>query len=188
VTELLITVDEWKRPYLIYRMFFKEKVKKDDITGIDSILSGDYMGSAEFEYGAIPKAAEFATTYLPEYKVVETEYKNLEGKHLFLLTPEGLQEKVVQALTSLTKEYGSNGRTTLEYVGLEMAIRGKVEGAFAGGVGYKTPDVWWDIENGWFATFGKPNIKLIQLALTRLREKWLASGRIESYTPEEASP
>jgi hypothetical protein len=180
VTQLLITVDEWKRPYLIYRMFFKEKVKKDDITGIDSILSGDYMGSAEFEYGAIPKAAGFATTYLLEYKVVETEYKNLEGKRLFLLTPEGIQEKVLQALPMLTKEYPPNGRQTKEYVGLEMAIRGEVEGAFMGGVGYKTPDVWWDIENGWFATFGKPNIKLVHLALTKLREKWLASGRIQA--------
>lgn len=42
-----------KQPYLIQRgMFFKNELRK----GIDSILRFDYMGAAEFEWGALPES------------------------------------------------------------------------------------------------------------------------------------
>ena len=40
--------------YLVQRGTFRDKIDISKITGIDSIISWDYMGSSEFEFGALP--------------------------------------------------------------------------------------------------------------------------------------
>lgn len=41
--------------WLIQRGKFKD-IKENEITGIDNLISFDYMGSSEFEWGALPKS------------------------------------------------------------------------------------------------------------------------------------
>jgi hypothetical protein len=51
----MIKYDELGR-YLIQRGHFKKDVNVDENTGLDSIISLDYMGAAEYEFGSLPQS------------------------------------------------------------------------------------------------------------------------------------
>src|ERR1019366_7565972 len=70
-------------PYLVQRGSFKEV---DKMEGIDSLIHFDYMGSAEFEYGALPKALKEICAELPQLGFKWTNIKVGIGKReLWLL-------------------------------------------------------------------------------------------------------
>lgn len=51
-------------PYLVQRAKFNDRTDK---RGIDNILQFDYMGSAEFEFGALPKSLENIRKKINDY-------------------------------------------------------------------------------------------------------------------------
>lgn len=75
-------------PYLIQRAKFQNR---EDKKGIDSILSFDYMGSAEFEWGALPKSLDRIRKEINDYiyldvsvqdKVISVCCKNSEKTNI----------------------------------------------------------------------------------------------------------
>ena len=61
------------KPYLIQRATFNTTKDKQ---GIDSILNFDYMGSAEFEFGALPKSLTVIRKDKKNYNIFDVKVKD----------------------------------------------------------------------------------------------------------------
>lgn len=158
-------------PYLIQRCQLKKPApKRDDIKGVDSLLSYDYMGSSEFEWGAQPAALKRLTPQIADVKIFETPLKATDGRGLFLVCVESNKDEALRQVTIVADEKKAR---TKEHVGLERALKCEYKG-------YTTKDlvVWWDIDHDWFACLGKPVAKDVLLALQRLAERWKKEGKI----------
>lgn len=116
------------RPYLIQRAKF---VNSPDQKGIDSILDFDYMGSAEFEFGALPQGLKRIRDNIHDYHLFEYVINNKkiavfckkENKHEICIIINGLADNKFYL-----KEYCDLFYYTKE----KDAIRS---------------DFWWDIGN-----------------------------------------
>lgn len=76
-----------RTPYLIQRVDLN-KYPKDEAVGVDAFFRFDYMGSAEFEYGALHKALKAmraeASSYPPDPVKIEDE----NGRVIWFVGPE----------------------------------------------------------------------------------------------------
>ena len=116
-------------PYLIQRAKFQDN---SNAKGIDSILSFDYMGSAEFEFGALPQSLKRIRKNISDY--VLSEYL-LNDKKINIFCKEKEKAEIYIILTGLS----DNKYRLKEYCDLQDWI-------------YFNPnilksDFWWDIEN-----------------------------------------
>lgn len=68
-----------KRPYYIQRATFQDQPHRE---GIDSILNFDYMGSSEFEFGALNHSLKRIRAALPEYRLAHVPVYH-EGSQKF---------------------------------------------------------------------------------------------------------
>lgn len=157
-------------PDLIQRCILKKDVKKSDIKGIDSVFSMDYMGSAEFEFGALPASLREVTSGLKRFKIFKTNWKTPAGEGLFLYCPEENRDAVIQAIQSII-----DGKARLK----ENA---RINKALDGGdkEDYRRIVMWWDILNHWFVCVGKDTAYLLEIALATLRDRWLQEGKINA--------
>ncbi len=115
------------KPYLIQRATFRYNAEK---TGIDRILSFDYMGSSEFEWGALPASLKRIRAERDKYRTIDISIK---GKTITVFTKD---EPDMEYFNWLTE-----GRLHLkEFSAFDQYIKG--EGYFA-----MKFDFWWDIEN-----------------------------------------
>ena len=108
-----------KPPYLICNIDgFTEKASKD----LKKIMGFDYMGSAEFEWQAVPKAFQ----KIKEYHLKNNGYTNkiiLENKtEIPYICEKGLEQKV----ETLIRQLAENERkiNLKEYCGLKDALKG----------------------------------------------------------------
>ena len=126
-----------KHPYLIQRAKFQDKPHPTD-TGIDKILSFDYMGSSEFEWGALPKSLKRIRQDIDYYIQFQYSFTKHPAKVVTVFCTKQQQEFVPQILELLSED-----RIWLkETCDLPKYISGDVS--------YPTNDFWWDIENDWF--------------------------------------
>ena len=59
------------KPYFIQRCTMRKNVNNSDVKGFDSAFELDYMGSAEFEFGAPTKSLKAVTAILEEYQLFQ---------------------------------------------------------------------------------------------------------------------
>lgn len=118
------------KTYLIQRAQFEDR---DFKTGIDSILSFDYMGSSEFEWGALPKSLKFIRQNINEYVYLDVPIKE---KQITVFCPDHLKTEVKKYLTALADKK----MRLKEFSGFDDYIKG--DGYFKDRF-----DFWWDIEN-----------------------------------------
>lgn len=69
-----------KKPYLVQRIL-KKDYSAPGKKGVDALFSFDYMGSAEFEFGALPQALKRMREHAKDLKI-ETETCNLGHPHV----------------------------------------------------------------------------------------------------------
>jgi len=145
--------------YLVQRMNAKEVDNSEKTPSMDQLWSMDYMGSAEFEFGALPKSLkrvcrrldEYQTYTLKEFKRPDTD----EAVRVFCL-PEQLDE--------ITE--GIRGLLESEYPKLRMKEHARFYSNFHGTEDeYFRTEAWWEIESDFFFTVGKKHMKNIQKAL-----------------------
>lgn len=163
------------KPYLIQRCKMKKDVKDSDVTGWDSAFSNDYMGSAEFEFGALSKALKEILPNLGKYEIYDDkQFKAKDGRGVFIFcTPE--QKDQLPAIIS--DSYHEDEQEVRQRAGRKERTMFKYAIDCAEGYG-SDMNVWWDIENHYFFSLGKPAIQQVKLALTRLKEKWKKEGKI----------
>lgn len=144
-------------PYLIQRCMLREPI--GEITGFDSVFKCDYMGSAEFEFGALLKSLRRVVAQ--NWYVFDTNFKSDDGRGLFIVACAGAQKNQILPLIPQLIERKIR---TKEGTRLKEAIAG---GEFA--IKFV---MWWDIENDWFLCLGKDVARLLIKSIDALRMKW----------------
>ena len=149
-------------PWLIQRGGLKN-VAKENIEGIDSLVSYDYMGSAEFEFGALFHSLQRMIAFSNDYSMNEIpEVKTKDGEVMFLYCDKTMFEGAKRCAIQLSKnKYGYK-----EYCDMVDFIKGKSESPCA------CSDFWWDIQNDYMIVFGNERAEKVQIAMEKLKEKW----------------
>ena len=130
-------------PYLIQRAKFKNPIEANEI-GIDRIIQLDYMGSAEFEFGALPKSLKRIRANADNY--THFRYAFSTGKVVTVFCKKEDRKKMGEILENLVaKKIRLKEFCDLDnYVNDEVAV-------------FRNNDFWWDILNDFM--FWKFNIE-----------------------------
>lgn len=120
------------RPYLIQRANFTKR----EGTDIESILDFQYMGSAEFEWVALPKSLKRIREYMGVYFQIELTLDGYEDKPIVVLCKESQKDDIPKVLQQLADQTVR----LKEYCDLWDYLQGKEN----------ISDFWWDIENDYF--------------------------------------
>lgn len=153
-------------PYLIQRAFVRPDMTREKVKGIDDLLAFDYMGSAEFEFGALPKSLGAILAELDSYKVFKTQYKSLAGVDLFVFCRESERDTVLGWVDSLVQ--GDVRLKESTYLADALGTGKLSRWAPSANM---LPTAWWDIQNHWCAILGKPKAKWLKLAFEKVRAK-----------------
>jgi hypothetical protein len=161
-------------PNLIQRGTFR-KITEQEIVGLDSLISYDYMGSSEFEFGTLPHSLRRITKSWNEYVWFPIEeIKDADGQVLFVLCRKKQEAEVVSVVKLLAAS--DHGFRLKERCGLCEYIACKSE--------YDVRiDFWWDVTerrnsfgddpgtgNDWMCCFGN-NIRPLVMAIYKVCEK-----------------
>lgn len=136
--------------------------------GVNRNVNLHYMGSAEFEFGALPKSLREVCFNLDNYEsLVLDSIKNPKGESLYLFIDQArFSEEVVEFLFKKSNSETEGGHTK-ESVRLADAVNGKIHK-------FNQVDLWWDIENHFFFTFGLENVDKLKTILHNVRPKMTA--------------
>lgn len=155
--------------YLVQRGNWNTTINKDNaantsLTGETGLIGLDYMGSAEFEFGTIPKAYRRILAEIQQYSVVTTSIKNINGVPLCLYCRSDKVEETENSILA----YLNNPWHLKEWIHLdehmERAERNSIRENF-----------WWAIENGidWMAFFGgQDRITIFNAVIKNDYENW----------------
>lgn len=148
-----------RNPYLVQRGTIKNPAK---IEGIDSLIKFDYMGAAEFEWGALPKALKEICGIFDELEMHSSNIKTTKGETLWLLCKNEDVEQLREFWSKVSKD-------TYSVKTIEVLWYNRT-GAFdpVGNINF-----WWDVgENQcWMATLGHNNIVRVHEALEAVKKK-----------------
>ena len=104
---------------------------------INGVFAFDYMGAAEFEYGAVPEAMQFIANQAGKKAVISGEHRGV-----YYICPKSYQTGVCDVINSLLADESALGLK--EFCGLKEAISPKDEGYHRNTVG------WLELNNGFF--------------------------------------
>jgi hypothetical protein len=158
-------------PWLIQRGSFK-KIEEKDIIGLDSLISYDYMGASEFEFGALPASLHRITASWKDFIWFPIEeIKDADGQCLYVLCKKSMKEEVIETIKVFASQEGNH---TKERVGLNDYIQCRTDSALRN-------DFWWDVSsdehffskgdwgngNDWMVCFGG-NIRKLVIAINKV--------------------
>lgn len=123
-----------RNPYLVARAKIEDRNFK---SGIDSIINIDYMGAAEYEFGAIPKSLDRIRESLSKY--VKTQYK-FKGTEIELTV--FCKSDDVQYIEDFLEGLASRKYHTKCYSNIPELINPDPKWPI-------NTKFWWDIENDW---------------------------------------
>lgn len=153
-------------PHLIQRGKFKD-IEEKNIIGIDSLISFDYMGSSEFEFGALPRSLRGITSSWNQYQVVAVPgVHDADGLAPFLLCRKEQAEEIMGAVKIFMSEEYPKELRTKERVGLYNYLNPQSD--------YDLHvDFWWDIteDNDWMLCFGAFNMRRLVIAVDKVSIK-----------------
>jgi hypothetical protein len=162
------------RPWLIQRGQFK-KTEEKEIIGLDSLISYDYMGASEFEFGALPASLHRITASWKDFTWFPIEeIKDADGQCLYVLCKKDLKEEVIKIVKLFASQEGNH---TKEHVGLYDYIQCRSDHSLR-------HDFWWDVSsnehffskddwgkgNDWMVCFGN-NIRRLVIAINKVCAK-----------------
>lgn len=156
------------RCWLVQSGEFREDIQ--EITGRNSIVCLNYMGSAEFEWGALPKSTRRMLTNIDFYDVFTfPHYVNPQGEPLMVYAPKMFIEHISEIVEGL-----ATGKCHLkERCTLPEYLKGKET--------YNYADFWWDIENDFYIFFGEQKRDLVLTAQKAMRERFIDEVEIGDW-------
>ena len=123
-------------PYLLQRGVFKKQFNNSK--GIDGNVELDYMGSSEFEWGALPKSLRRICDNLSQY----IWFKHPKFEHIQYLAIK--QDDQLEAfLTAHCVETYPQQYRTKEYTSICDAVNNRKDKRSV----CELPNIWWDIEH-----------------------------------------
>ena len=161
--------------YLVQRGHWKKEINATDIKGIDDVVSFDYMGAAEFEWGSLPQSLKRMLKHQEVYEFIKLpKRKDAATNQLYIYAPiENAADYKEMVRTLIKKPY-----TTKMWNGLHEYMHSSIEE-----LEDRKTNFWWDIENDFFIFFGEEHFVYIQKAMEGLAEKW----REELFPPQPKS-
>lgn len=153
--------------YLTQRLINNKDVDKNSLDStFDSYFRVDYMGSAEYEFGALPKSLKRICKNLSEYKSFTLkEFKTPDKEEAIrVFCKPDMIEEIKNGIRKLISEKYYTIRSK-EQLYLYDNFHGE-------NTAYNECDVWWDIEQDFFFTIGKHNMKNIETALKNTKVKF----------------
>ena len=153
--------------WLIQRGFFEEKGKY--LTGDEGLVTLNYMGSAEFEFGAIPKAFRRLMYHFLDYDVFHTSFFTPDGEELLVFCNKKKSEDIIKAI----KYFIENPYHLKEFSQLERVTKDKKEEKTS----HYYTNFWWCIDDNrrycgdWMA-FLSPKKELFVNAITNDYNDW----------------
>lgn len=158
-----------REPWLIQRCKQRIFGSTGSTTGFDAHFQCDYMGSAEFEFGALPKSLKQMTKNFDKLDLFQVKgVKNHEGKGLFVLCLPEVWAEYEAYMGKLLKEEIRLKECSLlkdETTGIDWRGK-KIEKD-----SYSKVDLWWDIINNVMFAYGKDTMKLATKAIHETLEK-----------------
>ena len=161
------------KPYLIQRMRFRKGPEKNP--SFDQLLLMEYMGSSDFEWGALPKALKILCKAADELEVVKVKppIKRFDGAGMFMICKSSevsYMETIHDLVSEKTKTEG--------YTNLGQMVKGKnIFGEPIGMDDLGSTHAWWDIEANVIFCFGKKETENILLAILQTRENKKAENQ-----------
>lgn len=123
------------KPYLIQRAKFENNNNKK---GIDSMLNFDYMGSAEFEFGALPASLKQIRENVSNYESFNYTFKKNKSKIVTIFC----RKEDKKEIEIIIEELSNNKIQLKEYCDLSIFVNDRKD--------WKHPnDFWWDIRQDW---------------------------------------
>lgn len=145
-----------ERFYLMQRGRFQTKDRHTDpssIMGQHGLIDGDYMGSAEFEWGAIPAAMAVMMDEYLEYGLFPTNITHRNGLDKLLVWCRcDWKDIIIKELENYCeKGYGLKERTELPAATKPLSDWEKESQKKRRREGYKPRefDFWWEIQKEW---------------------------------------
>lgn len=166
-----------EQPWLIQRAKFRN-VKNENSETVDQIIQFDYMGSAEFEWGALPKSLKRICKNIDEFIITESSIKNYEQKFLFLL--HNKNDSPVEYEKYLLEDIAGKLRLK-EWTNLHTHITGVMFNDKPIPDHVKELNIWWDLDNDIWFTFGKEQMLRIKNAIQNVKKKKMEDGDVEWY-------
>ncbi len=170
--------------FLLQRGTFKDKEEaSQEVTGIDSIIKWDYMGAAEYEFGALPASLK-RMTFMARNKELSPVPIQLHGESFVIYMSKNspyVPKDIASVLDTLAeKEYSQNSYRVKMGFGFRNYTDGATITRLKKGCLKKTETVpnfsfvnlWWDIENDLLVFPNKDEYKQkIALAFEKLIER-----------------
>ncbi len=150
--------------WLVQAGVFKHDI--EEITGRKSIIDLNYMGSAEFEWGALPQSTKRMLTNIDFYDVFTfPQYVNAQGEQLMVYAPK----MFIEHISEIVEELATGNCRLKEICTLPKYLKGEKT--------YHYADFWWDIENDFYIFFGEQKRDLVLAAQNAMRERSI--GEVE---------
>lgn len=145
--------------YLIQSGYFKQNIH--DIKGRKSIIELNYMGSAEFEGGALFNSTKRMLVNMEFYDIFSfPQYVNEKEEPLMVYAPR----MFIDHITDIVDRLANSSYGLKEYCTLNDVIHHQDQI-------FKTKDdFWWDIENDFYFFFGENHAHLIKEAQIKMLE------------------
>lgn len=151
-------------PWLIQRMNLKETTVPSP--SIDELLSFDYMGSAEFEFGALPKSLKQMTSVVDDIEVFGMkQYKAFDGKMICLICTKEQFEIYKEFIPGLIDDK----YRLKEWTKLRDRIQGEMFGSPLREDQLKM--AWWDIDFNVMFCMGKEEARKILKSIKVVRDR-----------------
>lgn len=155
------------RSYLVQRGTFKN-ILKEDVEGMDSLIGFDYMGSAEFEFGALPESLKRIVYNLDCYDRTYIKILDSNGESMVVIANiNDMSDEFVLNLMYLAEEK----LRVKETVGIKEYLKGYDKNS------YRRVDFWWDIQNDFMICFGDENADKIMTSLQNLKSEGFQNRR-----------
>lgn len=151
-------------PYLIQRgdFMYYEKSK----TPFGRYIRTDYMGSSEFEWGALPQSLKRMTFHKEQYNfVINDNIKDEKGRPMILYAPKCFENECIEYSNGLAEDkYNLQERSHLK----DYLNQKDYEKRWGFEYQYDT-NFWWDITNDFFMFF--ENQDKVEKAMNGLKEE-----------------
>ena len=151
---------------LIQRGTFLEQGKYLIGSNEDGIVKLDYMGSAEFEWGAIPKAYRRMMYNFSEYEAFRTGIYTPENDELMVFCKKDCKEEILQSIS----EFIEKPYSLKQFSELEKVPKGLDEWGFG-----RRSNFWWCIDikpHGDWMAFLEPQLNLFMEAIKNEYNDW----------------
>lgn len=180
-----------KKPYLIQRCTYQgfNIAETMDNKTITATYKPDYMGSSEFEYGALPNSLIRMGKMIAKYCITTLE---IYGKEVHILCPKDAIIEYTSYLEVLAKEKYGNLKEVIHFADYfdearlkEKADREKLYQKRLKNPNFKMDweDTWWDIENDVIWSFNKDAINNWPAALENSLIKMNKKDEKEIWEP-----